>query len=128
MAFPKPIKRLRKPKRLRRKRPMNHCGKVGRARLALNVELAQQARSEGWLRICELRAVLVEYGLAEPECFSRLTFAHSRKHRGNNYILAREVCRGCEGHHFFVLDLLPPKLVEMIVLECIVRREGLVER
>jgi hypothetical protein len=107
---------------------MNHFGKVGRARLALNVELTLQARSEGWFRICELRSVLVERGLAEPECFGRSTFAHSRKRRGNSYLLAREVCRGCEGHHFFVLDLLPPKLAEMIVLECIARRNHLIER
>jgi hypothetical protein len=123
MPFPKPQKQARERRRMARgKVPMNPIGDVGRARLELNKELTKQAVSEDWLHVCELKAVLVEHGLASPRCSGPLTFAHSKKHRGDNENLAREVARGCEGHHFYTLDLLPPRLAEMIVLEAIARR------
>ncbi len=127
MPFNKPLKQLRSPRRMRRgTTPISPIGTVGRAHLALNVELTKQAREEDWFHICELRPVLVEFGLAGRRCSGPLTFAHSRKHRGNDPVLDREVARGCEGHHFYVLDELHPRLQERIVRECISRRNTVV--
>ena len=124
MPFPKPIKAPpRARRRMRRgQTPLSPIGSVGRARLELNKELTKQALEEGWLDFCELKAVLVLHKLAEPRCYGNLTFAHSRKHRGGSDELNHQVCRGCEGHHYWTLDLLPPKLARLIVIECIERR------
>src|SRR5690242_12655054 len=103
-SFPKPVRRERV------KKPMNRIGKVGRRRLALVAELTEQATREGWINTCELTRVLRWNGVSFSSCSGPLTFCHSQKcsKRGRDPVLDREVARGCEGHHFFVLDLLPP--------------------
>jgi len=100
---------------------MNPTGPVGRARLELNVELTAQAIKEDWYFICELKPVLVAHGLAGARCGGPLEFCHSMKHRGDSYELAREVCRGCQFHHY-PMDQLAPRLVTKIVREVIARR------
>lgn len=116
--IPKPVKAERKRK------PMNKIGKVGRAKLDIVAELTEQAMREGWIDRCEVCPVLFEHKLVDTlACpYGPLTFAHSWKHRGGDYKLDREVARCCEPRHFYVLDLLPPKLTHQIVLEAIARR------
>lgn len=125
-TFPKPIKVPPEKRRMSRgKNRINEIGPVSRAHLKLNVELTAQAEAEDWIFICEVRPILAEHGLVTGRCSpSDLTFAHSRKsaQRGGDPILERQVARACRSCHFFVLDLLPPRLTELIVLEAIARR------
>lgn len=116
--FPKPVKRQKQQRR------MKPIGRVGRAKLTLHAELVEAAERGGYLDRCEVCPVLFEHKLVDTlACpYGPLTFAHSWKHRGGDYKLDREVARCCEPRHFYVLDLLPPKLTHQIVLEAIARR------
>lgn len=114
---------------------MKARGKLTDKRLSVtNPLLRAQAEAEGWLNVCEIRPLLVERGFvsADDRCQGRLTFCHARTRtrRSAGAPLGSPeheltVCRGCERHHYYVLDI--PSTVSRdeaceIVMEAIRRR------
>lgn len=109
-TWPKPTS----PRKARK--PMNKIGKVSKRRLAANKARKPLAEQIGR---CEVGPILKARGITFRNCLGDLTWAHSRKHRGNDPVLEEEVARCCTLHHYYVLDLLPPAQTAEIVREAI---------
>lgn len=139
-AFPKPVK-TKKPRRglkrspikpasspMRRGKPMNKQGRVGRENLALSQELHAIAKTEGYFGICEIGPILLRRGLTKVSCGGDWTVAHSwkKRRRGkrdpNSEVLARRCAGACTFHHYLFLDTLKPELTNEIVEEAIAAR------
>lgn len=106
-------------------KPMNKVGPVTKRRLATVRSLHREALEEGWLHTCEVGPILRERGLTDSTCLGPLTYAHSVKcsKRSGHPELEREVCRSCQYHHYYVLDVQEPEITKSIVLEAIRRRK-----
>lgn len=122
--FPKPLRREKVRK------PMKRQGRKGLANQQKARARRVKARAEGWL-ICEIRPILLERDLdvIANQCQGEITLCHSLKTSARLVLNGpereaadNECCGGCEGHHYFTLDLLAPETTASIVREAIRRR------
>ena len=124
-AFPK------QPRPKKERKPMARIGPVGRRRLAANKARKPLAEREGYYNICELRPVLSMLGITHTRCEGDIEWCHASKKRCKDAEPGTPehedtCCRGCQRHHYFFTDILPPAKTQEVVMMAI-RFRGLSE-